>query len=344
MNNLRINSLWLLLPLLVPLTLLQGTPETSLAQSPTASVDGQVLNGTENNAPVAEAAVTLTLLDGANKRLVATTTSDPAGRYHFGGLLPSDGVSYIASASNAGVTYTSQPLQLPQGQQRTADLTVYEVTPDPSAISVRRLSMVIVAADQKSGLITLVESYHVHNGFTAAYIGSVTSGVRQTIRFPLFQGARNLTPLDGFTIDDASALGTGFGLSSPVLPGDSVFSFTYDVPYGSHSVTLRRSLVDTTDLVELIQPGSYRVVSPQLPMQSRVQLGNRSFDAIQGADLPAGSPIVIDVSGLPSRSRPLVDLESLPVQLALMAITVSAIAMTVLYLRKRNTPTAVWRG
>jgi hypothetical protein len=214
------------------------------------------------------------------------------------------------------------------------DVTVYEAASDSTKLTVTRQSIVLAGADRQSGLLTIVESYHIRNDSPAAYVGDASSGHQQSLQLPLFQGARSLAPLDGFTLDDAIQTTRGFALTSPVLPGDSVVSFTYDVPFQSQSLALRRAVAYRTDLTELILPGSVQVTSPQLSAHGQVQLGGRSFDTIQATNLAAGSPIVVDLSGLPAQSRSLVRLDSLFDQVALVGLIICAIGATVVFHRR----------
>jgi len=156
------------------------------------------------------------------------------------------------------------------------------------------------------------------------------------LNFPLSTGARSLTPIDGFTADEAVTIAGGFALTTPVLPGDTVLSFTYDLPYQTRSLTIRQPLAYPTALAEVILPGNIRITSPQLTQSASVQLGNRSFDTIQATNLAAATPIELDVSGLPAQPPPIIDLGRLPVQVAIVALIIALIAVGVLYQRQRS--------
>ena len=336
MNASRSLAAFLLLLAFALAPFAQGSASAVLAQSAPGSISGRVLDGSANAQPVPGAAVTLSLFDGPNKRQVTAVQSDAAGSYRFGNLQTGAGLVYVASVGYAGVSYTSQPVVLETSQDRQADVTLYEATTDAASVSIQRLSIVLAGVDQRNGQITVVESYHLRNDATAAYVGDASSGQQQTLQLPLFQGARSLSPLDGFRIDDAIATSRGFALSSPVLPGDTVLSFTYEVPFQQRSLVLRRVLAYRTELVELVLSGSVQVSSPQLAARRQIQLGERRFDTIQATNLPSGAPLVLDLSGLPAQPAPFVNLESLPVQVTLMGIILAAIASTVVYLRRQR--------
>jgi hypothetical protein len=325
-------SLLKVIPLL--LLLLTHSIAPVAAQSATAGISGRVLNGTSSGEAVGGVAVTVSMLDGPNKRVVSTVTTDSTGAYLVGNLQTGAGLAYFASATYQGVTFTSEPVAAVSGRDMQTDVTVYEAASDSTKLTVTRQSIVLAGADRQSGLLTIVESYHIRNDSPAAYVGDASSGHQQSLQLPLFQGARSLAPLDGFTLDDAIQTTRGFALTSPVLPGDSVVSFTYDVPFQSQSLALRRAVAYRTDLTELILPGSVQVTSPQLSAHGQVQLGGRSFDTIQATNLAAGSPIVVDLSGLPAQSRSLVRLDSLFDQVALVGLIICAIGATVVFHRR----------
>jgi hypothetical protein len=320
----------LLLPILFSL---RTTP--LLAQSATASIAGRIVNGSAGNQPVPATSVTLYQFDGSNKRVVATMAAGQDGSFQFDDLEPGPSFQYAASAVFDGVTYASAAVTLQPGTSQQVDVSVYATTTDAGAIGVTRMSFVLAGADSKAGLLSIVESYHLHNGGNAAYIGEASAGQRQTLQVPLFTGARSLTALDGFATDDAIATATGFALTTPLLPGDSVLSFTYDLPYSARSLTLRRSLSYSTALAEVILPSDIRITSPQLTTPASVQLGGRGFDTIQTTNLAAKSALELDVSGLPSRPQPLLDLGSLSAQVGVVALILALLATGVIYQRQR---------
>ncbi len=273
---------------------------------------------------------------GSNKRVVATIAAGEDGNFRFDGLEPGPSFQYVASAVFDGVTYASAAVTLSPGTSQQADISVYAATDNAGAIGVARMSFVLAGADSKAGLLTVVESYHVHNSGNAAYIGAASAGQRQTLQVPLFNGARSLTALNGFTTDDVVATANGFALTTPVLPGDSVLSFTYDLPYHARGLTLRRALAYPTALAEVILPADIRITSPQLTTPASVQLGGRNFDALQATNLAARSALEFDISGLPARPQPLLDLSSLPVQIGVIALMLAMLATGVVYQRQRT--------
>jgi Carboxypeptidase regulatory-like domain len=322
--------------LLVVAFLLLGAQTVAVHGQASGQLSGRVVNGSADSAAVAGATVSVSLLDGPNKKLVTTVTADDSGAYQVDGLQGGTGAVYVASVSYQDETYSSNPVSVAENGQAQADVTVYGAGSARDALSIQRLSIVLAGTDQGNGLLSIVESYRVSNSSTNAYVGDLSAGEKTSLDLPLFKGARALTPLQGFTLDDVVETSNGFALTSPVLPGENAVSFTYDVPFTSTSLALLRALAYPTQLVQLI-PGSVQAKSPQLQTQSQLQLGNRSFPTLEASNLAAGSPLVIDVSGLPAQPTPLIDLDRQSVQLLFVGGIVGAIALAVVLQRRLGT-------
>jgi hypothetical protein len=319
--------------LLIAVVLMLGRPAAALHGQASGQLSGRVVNGSTDSSALTGVAVSVSLFDGPNKKLAATVTTDESGAYHVEGLQAGTGAIYVASVSYQGETYSSEPASVADDGQAHADVTVFDAGSARDALTVQRLSIVLAGIDRQTGLLSIVESYHLSNSSTKAYVGDAFTGEKTSLEVPLFKGARSLTPLQGFTLDDVVETAGGFALTSPVLPGDSAVSFTYDVPFTSSSLALLRALAYPTNLVQLI-PGSVQARSPQLQTQSQLQLGNRSFATLEGSNLAAGTPLVIDVAGLPAQSKPPIDLDSQSVQLVFVGGIAAAIAAAVLLQRR----------
>jgi hypothetical protein len=313
------------------------------AQTGASVITGRVLNGSAGSEPMAAVPVSLYVIEGQDRRLIDSSQSDADGIFRFDRLSPAPSSRYIVTASNDGVSYASSLITSGSPEMQSADVTTYLTTDDSTAISVDRLSIVPASVDSASGLITLVESYRVQNATNRTYIGKSITGERQSLLLSLFPGARNLTPLEGFGLDDAVANGDGFAISRPLLPGVSVISFSYELPYRSRAIDLRRQIEYRIGSVELVLPGNVQVSSPQLRENGTLHLGDRSFDTIQGSSLPAGSEIELKMDGLQVKPRQIIDVASLPVQLAMLCLLVAGLAGFVLISRERATTGPVRR-
>jgi hypothetical protein len=311
------------------------------------TIRGAVVIGSHGlSEPVYGLNVSVYGISGDRKSLIGTAQTGPDGGFSLSDVAVDPDQQLAALVTFDGVTYASASSASAAGSGGDLSITVYGTTDSSAAITVDRATMVITGADAKTGLVTLVESYHLTNGKDLTYVGDPTTGQRQSLRFPLFAGARSLVALDGFTVADATPTADGFVLTSPVRPGQSVISFTYDVPYGGSALSLRRSLPYGATLAQVILPGAIIVHSPQLDSRGSVQLGGRSFDTIERTSVAPGTTIEVLLSGLPPKGGLGPDWDSLPIRvLSLLAIaaTVSAAVLFVRYRRRSASPASLKR-
>jgi len=303
--------------------------------SQVGSVSGQVRNGSPGGRTLNGIEVDLHAFDGTNDQVIATTTSDATGSYHFENVEINGSAQYSVSATFAKVPYFSPPFKFDASGRQTADLSVYNTTASDAAVSIDRLSIVVANVDAKQRLLTLVESYHFNNSGQATYVGQLVGSQLQSLRFPLFGGAESLTPEAGFQLADATSIASGFALSLPVLPGPSTIVFAYQVPYRDPTLVLDRTLAYKTAVAEVILPGGVNVSSPQLNGQGAVSVGGQTLATIQGTGLTPGAAVRLEISGLPLSGGSFLPLDSLRTQLILVVIVIGAAALSVVAYRGR---------
>src|SRR5215471_6764661 len=113
-------------------------PVTSThAQSP-SQLSGHVVNGSANSEALAATAVSVSILDGPNKKPVSTVMTDADGVYRVEGLEAGTNAIYVASVSYGGETFSSAPVSLIPGQIAQADVTVFNGGAPTNAVSIQR--------------------------------------------------------------------------------------------------------------------------------------------------------------------------------------------------------------
>jgi len=302
------------------------------------SVSGAVVNGSAGGAPVAQAVVTLEAVGSGTTNVVATASTDAAGRFAFDGMHGSPNATYLASVSFRGVSYRSASFTDSGDPAATANITAYENTEDASSVAVDRMSVVLSGIDKTRRLLTVVESYRFANAGLQSYVGQAVGGERESVRFALLGGAQSLVALQGFGEDDARAIPGGFVLSSPLVPGETTIAFTYDVPWTGRAVQLRRSLVYPTSAAQFVLADGIDAMSPQLPMRGSLTLGTRTFRTLESGALPAGSPVDITLTGLPAPSSTAANWDAIPLwsQILVLAAMCSCLAGSVAFARRRG--------
>lgn len=311
------------------------SPGARTAAAPPGSVSGVVQNGTTNSKLAAGERVDLHTFDGSKDQVVASTQTDAGGKYLFSNVVIDDKLEYSVSVTFASVPYYSTPFNFSKGSQQVENLTVYNTTSSDAAISVARASLILSGVDSKRHLVTVVESDQILNSGTETSIGRLVGSQRQSLLFPLFPGAQSLTPEVGFSLADASTVGSGFALSVPVLPGENTIAFAYELPYSGSQINVNRVVAYKTAIAAVILPGQAEVSSPQLPEAGSIQLNGNSYPTIQGKNLAAGSTFGLDIRGLPVGASFPLPLNSLRTQILLLVTVVAAACLSVTVYRRR---------
>lgn len=293
---------------------------------PVGVVQGYVRNGSSSGDAVSGIDVDLHSFDGTNDRVVASTTTAGDGAYEFDDVAIDPNIQFIVSATFAGVPYYSSVLRLSSAARQAADVTVYQTTEDTAAVGIDRLSIVVASIDPKQRQVTIVESYHISNSTTSTYIGPLVNGQRQSLRFSMPGGAESLAAEAGFSLDDVVPAPSGFALTSPVLPGQTMLALSYNVRYTGTSIGLSRGIVYPTAVAEIIVPHDLHTSSPQLQSAGPLQFGGQPFDSLQASNLKPGAQLQIAIERLPVANASTLSLDALQTQL-LIVFGIGAIAM-----------------
>ena len=118
--------------LLLPLLLGQADPGDG-------SIDGVVLNGSANRAPVAGAEVVLRARLDGEFQPVAETTTDDQGRFSFEQLPIDETIVYLPGANRDGVHYPGKRVRpSPRRPNVHVELTVYDAVAHPCPLVIER--------------------------------------------------------------------------------------------------------------------------------------------------------------------------------------------------------------
>ena len=192
--------------------------ETSLLAQETTDVRGQVVNGTEG-ADLPDDLNVLMLITGADGRLAGTGQARPdaQGRFVFEGVQIVNGGTYTVSVDHLGVFYGTSLDS--GGLADDVVLTVYETTRDASIIQVERQVMVVVAVDKNARLVSAIEFVRIVNPTDRTLVPDLTKlDTISFLRFALPPDPSELTVQSDLPVGDVVSIGTGFALTSPVIP------------------------------------------------------------------------------------------------------------------------------
>ena len=224
-------------------------------------VTGRVVNETTGE-PAAGAEVILSGADeDGSSRISRTATTDARGRYRFEDLPSGTDWLYILDARFDGGQFPGSPFSFPAGEQPTLEtsLKVWNTTSDPASILVARDAMFVLPSDNAAGV---VESVTVINHTDLAYVGrggamggsGGSKEAKTTFGFGLPVGAGGVRIENAsFDIPELVATDFGFGITVALPPGESTFTYSYQVPAdGSTYVLSKTALYPTADLLVFV--------------------------------------------------------------------------------------------
>ena len=272
----------------------------SVTAQGTIVILGSVVNGTAGAKLPPQLPVFLLVSDTAGA-LVSTqqTTTDLDGAFQFDDVPETDGGVYALSVDHAGVFYdTSFTFQEVLDK---VQITVYEPTQDTSMVRVTLQILVIGGVDKKDREISAIEFVRLTNSGDRTLLPDLSSsGQPSFLRFALPPQANQLNVRANLPEGDVVSIGTGFALTSAVVPGDHSLEFSFRFPYTGDSVAYRQSLPQGADVYQVLVPQRLTEVevAPLQPISS-VEIAGAAFRAWEGRGFEPGQGTVLELSNLP---------------------------------------------
>ena len=266
----------------------------------TLTVRGIVENGTSGAAVSAEISVLL-LVSGPEEGLVSTgqASTDQSGRFQFEQVPKSDGGTYSLSADYAGVFYGASFTLRDLSSEVT--LAVYEPTRDVSVVKVTTQVLVISDIDRKNRQISATEFVRISNESDRTLLPDLANPQQMSfLRFSLPPLAEELDVGTDLPGGDVVSVGTGFALTSPVMPGEHTLRFTFRFPYRSDSVSYRQNLPQGAEVYQVMVPERLADVGVS-PLESipAVNVEGTTYRAWEGRSFEPGQGLVLEFGNLP---------------------------------------------
>ncbi len=242
----------------------------------------RALNRTPNGESVAGLPVALHTYNATGEVFSRTATIDQQGTVTFEALPRDPNLFYQADLVYSGAKFFGAPMQFSTTLQISDTLSVYEVTNDPSVISIPEYHYFI--QDVGEGFISVVEFYSFANLSDHAYINKLsTEGQLKSLQISLPAEATDVTfdgPglgvrffQEGQTIYDSDAVPPGEQATTIAmlynLPyhGGSEISRLMSYPIGNWDVLIPDGVLRITDLKDTgVQPfhtSSIRIYTPE---------------------------------------------------------------------------------
>lgn len=306
-------------------------PRTASAASAGAGhISGQLLDGTNKNAPIANQSVTLQMAQGNSARDLVTITTDAQGRYAFGSLDTTSSTQYAVYTLYQGAQYVTDLIDLSKKPDQQVNLTAYDATTSTSNIAVVQASLLIDKPNTKSGTLTISEDFVFENLGDTTYVGSLDTshGKPNALLFALPAGARFLTLNTGFDGYKSVQVNTGFASNAAVTPGQSEFAFSFQVPYTGNSYHFSYQTVYPTVELSVLTPTSISTTPQGLTPKGPTNTQSGTYAMFQAQTLGANKTIGAQLDGLPTPTPATTEQSSLsPNMLWLIVVLILLMAL-----------------
>lgn len=282
---------------------------------PVGTVSVRVIRGQmTNNVP--DQPVELRVGDAVD--VVAT---DAAGRATFAALAP--GATVTAATDLDGVRLESQPFAVPErGGTRLLLVGGAGGSADPSAPAVA--GEVTFGPDSRIAVELGEESVTVFYYLDIVNQGDAPVDPGEPIRFTLPAGAQGTTAL-GESAPSTRVEGAIVSLPGPFRPGTTPLRLAFALPYTGDRLAIAQPLpVDLESLLLVVEKwGEMNLASDQISRRADMGPdtigGDTTYIFGAGPRVPAGTPVALEISGLPHHSQT-------PAMLALALVAVMLLA------------------
>lgn len=263
---------------------------------------GHLLDGSKKGAPIAGQHVTLQMAQGSNASDLSSATTDAHGAFSFANLSTDKSISYAIYTLYQGAQYTSNVVALDSKPTQQVNLTVYEATTSMANIAVVQATILFYSPDASTGSIHVSELFIFRNLGTYTYVGSLvaTTGMPNALRFSLPQTASNVALGKGFEGYQAIQVDRGFASDAAILPGDSQFSFTFDIPYSASFYDFDYQAIYPTVRLSILVPTAIHATSSGLNAQGVVNTNQQAYSLFVARALLSNQDVHLQLQGLPA--------------------------------------------
>ena len=255
--------------------------------------------------------------------------TDARGRYtvrytRFG----SEDALYFAAAVYEGIAYFTSPLRGERTDGDDAEITVFDTTSNPVALTLQG-HHIVVSAPNANGAREIVEVYELSNDTTATLVQR--DSLTPVWSAPIPDEATDFAPGRGDVAAEALARrGNRVDLFAPFGPGVKQLSFSYLLKDGAFP--LKVALERQTGVFEvLLEEQAAQARGPSLRAQGSVSTQGRTFKRFLAQGPPAGEMIRIDVPTAAGATR-------VDVLVALAVVIVLAMMAALWRALSRRTP------
>ena len=222
---------------------------------------------------------------------------DAQGSVVLDGIRLGDGITPVISIEHAGATYRKAgPPMTDDHPVATIDIVVYESTTLEPAWRVAS-RQVMVTPDE--GRVIISESVLVTNPSDRTWTGGepAPNGKRTTLRFTLPAGAEDILLDAGFQgWDSATVQGDTLAAQTPLIPGETVYRYSYLLAMDSGRVVLPFSSAAPTDEIAVFVPDrAFRITPDGLNALSAQETEQGTLRLYYAGSVPALTTVSLQI-------------------------------------------------
>lgn len=263
-------------------------------------ITGQLVDGSKKNIPITGQTMTLQLAQGDNAQDVATTTTDAQGKFSFSNLATDKTINYAVYTRYQGAQYTTDLIALDSKPVQQVTLTAYEATSSSARIAILDSTILVSEPDAVRATITISEVFFFKNLDVYSYVGSLdaSKGKPNALLFSLPLNARAISLGTGFNGYHVIQVDRGFASDAAVPPGNSQFSFSYQVPYSGSNYNFSYTALYPTVQLSLLIPPSLQVSPKSLTSSGVITANQHPYRSFKATQLLAQQEVQAQLSGL----------------------------------------------
>ena len=266
-------------------------------------ISGQLLDGTNANAPLPGQSVTLQMVQGGNSQDLTTVTTDAQGSFSFSNLSTDKTISYAVFVLYQGAQYLSDVITLNNNPTQQVNVTVYQATQSTDKLAILNATALFQEPDIPHKTVTVSEAFSFKNLDTHTYVGILDAANKSkpnALLFSLPLGATNINLQKGFTGYHVIQVDRGFATDAALLPGNNEFAFSFDMPYTSSTYDFNYETFLPTVSLSFFVPPDIHASSRILASQGIVNTGNdeRPYNLLKASVLPSQKNVDLHLEGL----------------------------------------------
>ncbi|HLG62780.1 MAG TPA: carboxypeptidase-like regulatory domain-containing protein [Ktedonosporobacter sp.] len=267
---------------------------------------GQLLDGTAHNAPLPGQVVTLQMAQGSSAQDLATATTDSHGSFSFPGLSTDKTISYAIFIRYQGAQYVSDLVSLDSKPEQQVNLTVYQATTSTANIAIIQATALLHTPDAQKSSFTVSELLLFKNLDNHTFVGSLdaSKGRPNALTFSLPRGARNITFNNGFDGYKAIQVNSGFATDAALPPGNTEFSFTFEVPYTASTYDFSYAVMYPTVSLSFLVSPEIHASSSSLTSQGVITADQHPYHLFKADAIRSNQEVHLSLEGLTLPAKP----------------------------------------